>query len=67
MSEPTPTPVWAPNREGALQTIARNVSTRYLSIVADMAIGLMLLPFNLAYLGKSEYGLWVLLGSVTMH
>jgi len=67
VSDTTPPPAWAPDREGALQTIARNVSTRYLSIVADMAIGLMLLPFNLAYLGKAEYGLWILLGSVTMH
>lgn len=67
MSDPTHQPSWAPDRNGALQTIARNVSTRYLSIIADMAIGLSLLPFNLAYLGKSDYGLWVLLGSVTMH
>ncbi|HVJ27548.1 MAG TPA: hypothetical protein VM493_08385 [Vicinamibacterales bacterium] len=67
MSEATPRPAWAPDHHGALQTIARNVSTRYLSIIADMAIGLSLLPFNLAYLGKSDYGLWVLLGSLTMH
>ena len=67
MSEATPRPAWAPDQHGALQTIARNVSTRYLSIIADMAIGLSLLPFNLAYLGKSDYGLWVLLGSLTMH
>lgn len=67
MSEATPRPAWAPDHQGALQTIARNVSTRYLSIIADMAIGLSLLPFNLAYLGKSDYGLWVLLGSLTMH
>lgn len=66
MSTP-PVPAWGPSREHALQTVARNVSTRYLAILADMAIGLALLPFNLAYLGKSEYGLWILLGSVTMH
>lgn len=67
MSEPARQPSWAPDRQGALQTVARNVSTRYLTIIADMAIGLALLPFNLAYLGKAEYGLWILLGSVTMH
>ena len=32
-----------------------------------MAIGLLLLPFNLAYLGAGDYGLWVLLGSLTVH
>ena len=62
-----PEPAWGPSRQHALQTVARNVSTRYLSILADMGIGLALVPFNLAYLGKSEYGLWILLGSVTMH
>lgn len=67
MTTPPPEPAWGPSRQHALQTVARNVSTRYLAILADMAIGLALLPFNLAYLGKSEYGLWILLGSVTMH
>jgi O-antigen/teichoic acid export membrane protein len=53
--------------EGQLATVARNVSTRYLAIAAEMVIGLVMLPFNLAHLGKSEYGLWVLLGSITVH
>jgi O-antigen/teichoic acid export membrane protein len=62
-----PAPRWGPARDRALQTVARNVSTRYLSIVTEMAIGLLLLPFNLTYLGESRYGLWILLGSVTTH
>lgn len=60
-------PGWDRAAEQPLTAAARNVSTRYLSILADMAIGLALLPFNLAHLGASNYGLWVLLGSVTMH
>ena len=67
MSTPPPDPAWGPSRQHALRTVARNVSTRYLVVLTDMAIGLSLLPFNLAYLGKSDYGLWILLGSVTMH
>jgi O-antigen/teichoic acid export membrane protein len=58
---------WALNREPELATVARNVSTRYMSIAAEMFIGLVMLPFNLAHLGAAQYGLWVLLGSVTMH
>lgn len=58
---------WAPNRERELATVARNVSTRYLAIAAEMLIGLIMLPFNLAHLGPAQYGLWVLLGSVTIH
>jgi O-antigen/teichoic acid export membrane protein len=58
---------WAPNRERQLVTVARNVSTRYVAIVAETVIGLVMLPFNLAHLGPSAYGLWVLLGSITIH
>ena len=67
MTSPPAQPAWAFAREHALQTLARNISTRYLSIVVEMVIGLLLLPFNLKYLGEANYGLWVLLGSVTMH
>ena len=67
MSIPLPEPAWGPARDRALQTVARNLWTKYLAVLADMAIGLAMLPFNLAYLGKSEYGLWILLGSLTMH
>ena len=46
---------------------ARNVGSRYLAIVAETALGLIMLPFNLSHLGAAEYGLWVLLGSLTVH
>lgn len=58
---------WAPGRERQLVTVARNVSTRYLAIIVETAVGLVMLPFNLAHLGTAEYGLWVLLGSITIH
>jgi O-antigen/teichoic acid export membrane protein len=58
---------WAANIEPELATVARNVSTRYLSIAAEMLIGLVMLPFNLAHLGAAQYGLWVLLGSLTVY
>jgi O-antigen/teichoic acid export membrane protein len=58
---------WAPGRERQIVTVARNVSTRYLAILAETVVGLVMLPFNLAHLGPTEYGLWVLLGSVTVH
>lgn len=73
MSEPGEPPrtdgagTWAPGRERQLVTVARNVSTRYLAIIAETVIGLVMLPFNLTHLGTAEYGLWVLLGSITAH
>jgi O-antigen/teichoic acid export membrane protein len=50
-----------------LATVARNVSTRYLVIGADVLIGLVMLPFNVAHLGPSAYGLWMLTASITSY
>jgi O-antigen/teichoic acid export membrane protein len=48
-------------------TVARNVSTRYLAIGIEAALGLVVLPFNVAHLGKAAYGLWMLTASVTAY
>jgi O-antigen/teichoic acid export membrane protein len=48
-------------------TVGRNLSTRYLAIAVEMAVGLLVLPFNLSHLGKSAYGLWALTTSITMY
>ena len=53
-------------RRGRL-TVARNVSTRYLAIAVETALGLVVLPFNVAHLGTSAYGLWMLAASVTAY
>lgn len=58
---------WAPRRDRVFATVARNTSARYVALVTDMVIGLVMLPFNLAHLGAGDYGLWVLLGSLTIH
>lgn len=56
----------APPEEETL-TVARNVSTRYLAIAVEAALGLVILPFNVAHLGKAAYGLWMLTASVTTY
>jgi O-antigen/teichoic acid export membrane protein len=48
-------------------TVARNVSTRYLAIGVEALLGLVVLPFNVAHLGKSAYGLWMLTASITAY
>jgi O-antigen/teichoic acid export membrane protein len=58
---------WAHVQGGQLVTVVRNVGTRYLAIATETLIGLVMLPFNLSHLGAAEYGLWVLLGSLTVH
>ena len=56
--------VWGqPDRP--FELFARNISTRYLAIFIDGAIGLALLPFNVSHLGPAAYGLWALTTSVT--
>ncbi len=60
-------PAWAADRDGALVTVARNLSTRYLVLLLETAVGLVMLPFNLSHLGPSHYGLWILIAGVTAH
>ncbi len=47
--------------------VARNVSTRYLAIGIEAVLGLVVLPFNIAHLGTSAYGLWMLTASITAY
>jgi O-antigen/teichoic acid export membrane protein len=47
--------------------VARNLSTRYLAIATEVALGVVILPFNVAHLGTSAYGLWMLAASVTAY
>ncbi len=59
--------IWGADDDQPLVTVARNVTTRYLSIATDAAIGLMLLPFNVHHLGPAAYGLWMLTASMTTY
>ncbi len=66
MSTAAVDPVWG--RDDPQWTlVARNVSTRYAAIAVDGLIGLVLLPFNVAHLGQSAYGLWALTASITIY
>ncbi len=58
---------WVAQEDRPLRTIFRNVATRYLSVAAEVAIGLITLPFNLHHLGTEAYGLWMLTAGVTIH
>ena len=61
------TPLDALSPEAETLTVARNVSTRYLAIGVESILGLVVLPFNVAHLGASAYGLWMLTASVTTY
>jgi O-antigen/teichoic acid export membrane protein len=53
--------------EGGLFTFVRNVSTRYVLIVVNALIGLVVLPYNVGHLGAAAYGLWMLTTSITAY
>ena len=58
---------WPVQADQPLRTLARNVGTRYLFVVAEMLVGLLTLPFNLKHLGPEAYGLWMLTAGITVH
>ncbi|MEO5894715.1 MAG: oligosaccharide flippase family protein, partial [Vicinamibacterales bacterium] len=49
------------------RTVAKNVSTRYVSLGVELVLGLLMLPINTRYLGASEYGLWILAASIVAY
>jgi O-antigen/teichoic acid export membrane protein len=58
---------WHLSRDGTIATLARNVSSRYVLVVINMAIGLLVLPYNVRHLGSAAYGLWMLAASITTY
>ncbi|HXT31450.1 MAG TPA: oligosaccharide flippase family protein [Vicinamibacterales bacterium] len=59
--------VWVEGDDRPLQTIARNIATRYALVGVEMIIGLLTLPFNLHHLGPQAYGLLTLTAGITVH
>jgi O-antigen/teichoic acid export membrane protein len=49
------------------RTVAYNAAARYAGIVVELALGLVMLPFNASRLGAADYGLWMLAASVAAY
>ena len=47
--------------------LARSVVVQYVAIAVEVALGIVMLPFNVAHLGPAAYGLWVLTASITAY
>ncbi len=56
-----------PNQTSQTKLIFKNVSVNYLVTGTELLIGIFMLPFNVAHLGQSAYGLWVLVASITVY
>ena len=55
------------NEADPTRTVALNVGGRYLTLTAELLLGLVMLPFNMRYLGMSEYGVWMLAASIVSY
>src|SRR4026208_2591196 len=57
----------SPKEISQTKLIFQNVSVNYLVTGTELLIGIFMLPFNVAHLGQSAYGLWVLVASITVY
>ena len=55
------------NSPSQTKLIFHNVSANYIVTATELLLGIFMLPFNVAHLGQSAYGLWVLVASVTVY
>lgn len=60
-----PRVVWT--EEHQARTVALNVTARWITIVVELALGFLMLPFNTRYLGPADYGLWMLAASIVSY
>jgi O-antigen/teichoic acid export membrane protein len=67
MPRPNTNEHWWTDRDSAPKLIAKNIGGEYVAIAVNVVIGLFMLPFNVAHLGQSTYGLWVLATSLTTY
>ncbi len=53
--------------ERRLPTLLRNLGSGYVLVAVNVAIGLLVLPFNVRHLGSETYGLWMLAATITSY
>ena len=54
----TGSPVW---------NVMTGTATKYVLLAVNVGLGIVLLPFTIRHLGASEYGLWMLVASLTYY
>src|SRR5215471_19803153 len=53
--------------EGAVRNVVTGTATKYILLAVNIGIGAFLMPFTLRHLGAAEYGLWMLVASMTYY
>ena len=54
------------NSQAATNLIA-GTATKYLVLVVNIAVGALVMPFTVRHLGQTDYGLWMLVASMTAY
>jgi O-antigen/teichoic acid export membrane protein len=55
------------SEEHQARTVALNVTARWITIVFELVLGFLMLPFNTRHLGAADYGLWMLAASIVAY
>jgi O-antigen/teichoic acid export membrane protein len=48
-----------------IRNLMAGTATKYAVLGVNLALGLVLMPFTVRHLGTSQYGLWMLVASLT--
>lgn len=51
----------------AVRNILTGTATKYVLLAVNVGLGILLMPFTVRHLGASEYGLWMLVASLTYY
>src|SRR5947209_3792233 len=50
-----------------LRAVMTGTATKYVLLAVNIGLGIVLMPFTVRHLGPSEYGLWMLVASLTYY
>jgi O-antigen/teichoic acid export membrane protein len=65
-TSPDPQPA-IPSRQGVARTLLAGTLSKYALLAASIGTGIFLMPFTVRHLGKPQYGLWMLVASLTSY
>jgi len=51
----------------SIRAVMTGTATKYVLLAVNLALGIVLMPFTVRHLGASEYGLWMLVASLTYY
>ncbi|MCU1383480.1 MAG: rane protein involved in the export of O-antigen and teichoic acid [Acidobacteria bacterium] len=54
-------------RDASAANLIAGTATRYLVLGLNIGVGILLMPFTVRHLGQTEYGLWMLVASMTTY